>query len=233
MLRKEDFVTIQARAKAGVYQKDIAAELDIHPKTVSRALKRGSAPKGARQRGFVKLEPHLPTVDRLLGEGVWNAAVVLRVLQEEGYTGGASQLKRYIQPRRVLRASRTTVRFETEPGRQLQSDWGQQVTQLAGVETVVHFIVNTLGYSRRMHVWATDSEDAEHTYEGLIRTFEYLGGVTREVLVDNQKCAVIDHRAGEKPRFNARFVDLAGLYGFAPRACKPARPRTKGKDERM
>jgi len=46
---------------------------------------------------------------------------------------------------RVLRASRTTVRFETEPGRQLQSDWDQQVTQIAGVETVVHFIVNTLG----------------------------------------------------------------------------------------
>lgn len=233
MLRKEDFVTIQARAKAGVYQKDIAAELDIHPKTVSRALKRGAAPKGARQRGFVKLEPHLPTVDRLLGEGVWNASVVLRLLQADGYTGGASQLKRYIQPRRVLRASRTTVRFETEPGHQLQSDWGQHVTQIAGVETPAHFIVNTLGYSRRMHVWATDSEDAEHTYEGLIRTFEYLGGVTREVLVDNQKCAVIEHRAGEKPRFNARFVDLAGLYGFAPRACKPARPQTKGKDERM
>jgi hypothetical protein len=84
-----------------------------------------------------------------------------------------------------------------------------------------------------MHVWASDSEDAEHTYEGLIRAFEYLGGVTREVLVDNQKCAVLDHRPGEAPRFNARFLDLAGHYGFTPRACRPARAQTKGKDERM
>jgi hypothetical protein len=84
-----------------------------------------------------------------------------------------------------------------------------------------------------MHVWATDSEDAEHTYEGLIRSFEYLGGVTREVLVDNQRAAVLEHRAGEHPRFNARFLDLAGHCGFAPRACKPARAQTKGKDERM
>jgi hypothetical protein len=84
-----------------------------------------------------------------------------------------------------------------------------------------------------MHVWATDSEDAEHTYEGVIRSFEYLGGVTREVLVDNQRCAVLEHRVGERPRFNARFLDLAGCYGFAPRACKPARAQTKGKDERM
>jgi hypothetical protein len=62
-------------------------------------LKRGAAPKGPRQRGFVKLEPHLPTVDRLLGEGVWNAEDILKLLQVDGYTGGASQLKRYIHPR--------------------------------------------------------------------------------------------------------------------------------------
>jgi hypothetical protein len=29
-------------------------------------------------------------------------------------------------------------------------------------------------------------EDAEHTYESLIQSFEYFGGVTGEVLVDNQ-----------------------------------------------
>jgi Mu transposase-like protein/integrase-like protein len=125
------------------------------------------------------------------------------------------------------------VRFETAPGRQLQSDWGTIEVAMAGVPTRVDFIVNTLGYSRRMHVWATDSQDAEHTYEGLIRSFEYLGGVAAEVLVDNQKCAVLEHRAGDKPRFNARFLDLAGHYGFAPRACRPARAQTKGKDERM
>ena len=33
--------------------------------------------------------------------------------------------------------------------------------------------------------------------------------------------------------FNPRFVDLAERYGFVPRACRPARARTKGKDERM
>lgn len=233
MLRKEDFVEIQALAKAGVYQKDIAAQVGVHPKTVSRALARGSAPQGRRARGFLKLAPYLATVDRLLGEGVWNATVIVRLLREQGYTGGVSQLKRYIAPKRVLRQSRATVRFETDPGRQLQSDWGQVLTRIAGVEVEVHFIVNTLGYSRRMHAWATDCEDAEHTYEGLVRAFEYLGGVTREVLVDNQKCAVLEHRVGEAPRFNARFLDLAGHYGFAPRACKPARARTKGKDERM
>lgn len=233
MLRKGDFVEIQALAKAGVYQKDIAAKLGVHAKTVSRALKRGAAPSGYRDRGFVKLAPYVATVDRLLTEGVWNAVVMLRLLREQGYAGGVSQLKRYIAPKRTLRPSRATVRFETEPGRQLQSDWGTIVTRIAEEPVTAQFIVNTLGYSRRMHVWASDAQDAEHTYEGLVRAFEYFGGVTREVLVDNQKAAVLEHRAGQAPRFNARFLDLAGHYGFAPRACKPARARTKGKDERM
>ena len=34
-------------------------------------------------------------------------------------------------------------------------------------------------------------------------------------------------------RFNERFIDLAGHYGFTPHACRPYRARTKGKDERM
>jgi hypothetical protein len=126
------------------------------------------------------------------------------------------------------------VRFETEAGRQLQSDWGEIVTQLAGETVKVHFIVNELGYSRRFHFWCTDCEDAEHTYEGLIRSLEYLGGVPREVLVDNQKAAVLTPKVGDQPaRFNERFLDLAGHYGFTPRACRPYRARTKGKDERM
>jgi hypothetical protein len=56
--------------------------------------------------------------------------------------------------------------------------------------------------------------------------------VTGEVLVDNQKCAVIAHRRGGEVVFHPRFLDLAGLYGFRPRACRPARAQTKGKDER-
>jgi len=67
----------------------------------------------------------------------------------------------------------------------------------------------------------------------VIRSFEYFGGVAGEVLVDNQKSAVLEHRRQGSPRFNPRFLDLAGHYGFLPRACRPARARTKGKDERM
>jgi transposase len=233
MLSKEDYIVIKALKERGVYQKDIAEEMKVHPKTISRALKRGNAPVKQRKRRGSKLDPHKEKVDQLLAEGVWNAKVILREIQADGYPGGYTVLRDYIAPKRVLRRGRATVRFETEPGRQLQSDWGQIVTEMAGEEMKVNFIVNQLGYSRRFHFWCTDSQDAEHTYEGLVRSLEYLGGVPKEVLVDNQKAAVLEHIIGRKPRFNERFTDLAGLYGFVPRACRPYRARTKGKSERM
>jgi transposase len=225
---------IQERMAQGVYVKDIAAELGVHPRTVSRALRRGGTPPGRRAAARTsKLEPYQPVVDRLLGEGVWNARVILRELQAAGYQGGASMLRAYIAPKRPLRAARATVRFETAPGQQLQNDWAKLRTSVGGREQEVHFTVNTLGYSRRFHFVALACEDAEHTYEGLILSFEYFGGVSAEVLVDNQKAEVIRHRPGAVVEFNPRFLALAAHYGFNPHACRPRRARTKGKDERM
>ena len=221
MLNKEDYAVIKALKQRGVYNKDIAAELGVHPKTVSRALKRGSEPHRASPVRESKLEPYQATVDRLLAEGVWNAVVIYREIQADGYDGKPTILRDYIAPKRALRQGRATVRFETEPGRQLQSDWGEIVTTIAGEEVKVHFQVNELGYSRRFHFWCTDSHDAEHTYEGLIRSLEYFGGVPEEVLVDNQKAAVLEHQGRERVQFNDRFVDLAGHYGFVPKACRP------------
>jgi transposase len=232
MLGKEDFVVIEALVRRGVYLADVARDLGVHPKTVRRALQRGGPPAPRSPRRESCLDAFKPQIDGLLNDGVWNGVVIWREIQSRGYRGGISILRDYVRPKRVLRPGRATVRFETAPGRQLQSDWGKVWTVIAGKPVKAHFVVNALSYSRRFHFWATDAEDAEHTYEGLIRSFEYFGGVPREVLVDNQKAAVIEHGAGG-PRFTPRFLDLAGHYGFTPRACRPYRARTKGKDERM
>lgn len=78
----------------------------VHPKTVSRALARGTVPSGERTKRGSKLDAYKATVDRLLGEGVWNAVVIHREIETEGYTGGITTLRVYINPKRSLRAKR-------------------------------------------------------------------------------------------------------------------------------
>lgn len=47
--REEWYMILEQHAKA-VYQKDIADQLGVHPKTVSRALKRNGPPKGRKKQ---------------------------------------------------------------------------------------------------------------------------------------------------------------------------------------
>ena len=233
MLTQEDYWMIQELHHQGVYQGEIAERLGVHRKTVGRALKRGGPPSRARRRErYAKLRPYMAAVDKLLQAGVFNAVVIYREIQALGYDGKIRVLRAYIEPRRALRPSRATVRFETEPGRQLQHDWGEIIVPVAGRAQRVLIAVSVLGYSRRFHVMAAPSCDAEHTYESLVRAFAWFGGVTGQVWVDNHKAAVTAHVPGAV-RFNERFKQLARHYGFVPKACRPYRPRTKGKVERI
>ncbi|MHB1943132.1 MAG: IS21 family transposase [Acidiferrobacteraceae bacterium] len=233
MLKKRDFMMIQDLIQQGVSQKDVAERLGVHPKTVRRALRRGRVPKGVWPRRGQALDAYKPQIDALVRDGVWNAVVILREIQAQGYTGCYTSVKKYLRPKRVLRPGRATVRFETEPGRQAQLDWGELWTVIGGLETKVYFSAVTLGYARRFHAWAFDRLDAEHMYESVVRAFVHFGGSTREILIDNPKALVLTHRVGDTVVFNARFLDLCAHYGTTPRACKPYRARTKGKDERM
>ena len=67
MLTQEDYWMIQERLKQGVYQKDIAAELGVHPKTVRRALARGGPPANGRRRrrftGNTRIHGRTDTID--------------------------------------------------------------------------------------------------------------------------------------------------------------------------
>ena len=105
---------------------------------------------------------------------------------------------------------------------------------LIGGESVkVYLFVATLGYSRRVYVRAFRNERQESWFAGLEGAFGHFGGVTEEVLFDNDRGLVVRHdRATGEVELNARLHVFARHWRFRPRACAPYRARTKGKDER-
>jgi IS30 family transposase len=77
MLSKGDWLMIKAQISRGVYKKDVARALGVHPRTVRRALSRGGPPVGKRPRARgSKLDAYKAEVDRLLKADVWNAVVI-------------------------------------------------------------------------------------------------------------------------------------------------------------
>jgi hypothetical protein len=94
-------------------------------------------------------------------------------------------------------------------------------------------VTSPLGYSRRLYVRPFRNERQESWFAGVEGAFRHFGGVTEEVLLDNDRGLVAHHdRATREVDFNARLHAFAKHWGFRPRACAPYRARTKGKDER-
>ena len=154
---------------------------------------------------------------------------------EKGIKVSLRTVERAVEPwRRELRnAALATVRFETPPGRQLQADFGQCVVRIGGERVRVHLAVLTLGYSRRLLVRAFRSEKQDHWLETLEEGFRHWGGVPQEVPLDNARALVSQHDPERQILvFAQRLEQFASYWGFKPRACRPYRARTKGKDER-
>ncbi|MCA2959160.1 MAG: IS21 family transposase [Silvanigrellales bacterium] len=136
--------------------------------------------------------------------------------------------------RQELRAEQlATVRFETPPGKQLQVDFGSKTVTVGVEKTKVHVCVLTLGWSRKIFVRAWQAEKQAHWFTTFEEAFLAFGGVPEELLVDNAKALVKKNDGKETVEINAEFLAFCEHWGTKPRACRPYRARTKGKDESM
>jgi hypothetical protein len=127
------------------------------------------------------------------------------------------------------------VRFETPPGEQAQVDLARfevEFTDEPGVTRIVWLFSMVLGYSRLIWARFVVHQDLQSVLRCHIAALEAVGGAPREILYDRMKTAVIGEDPDGLVIYNRALLDLARHYGFQPRACRPYRPKTKGKVER-
>jgi transposase len=214
----------------------IAKELGVSRNTVRAYLRQGGWQPYKKPARTSVLDGHQQWLRASFLQHRGNAEVVRQELERVHQVRVSLRtVERAVAPyRRELRAAaRATVRFETPPGRQLQIDFGSCQVEVDGERVRVRLFVATLGFSRRLYVRATRHERQSAWLQGLEGAFRHFDGVPSEVLVDNAKALVTSHdaSAGEVV-FNDRFQAFCAYWGVTPRACKPYRARTKGKDER-
>ena len=77
-----------------------------------------------------------------------------------------------------------------------------------GKKTWVKVFVAVLGASKKLFAWATYGEKTEHWIDGMTRMFEYYGGVTSVVSMDNAKALVT------KPGLFCNLTDNVTAFGF-------------------
>jgi transposase len=213
----------------------IARRLKLDRKTVRKALHSDGLPRyGPRAPRLSILETYKPYLKSRLAQGIQNAHRLYHEIRSQGYAGGYTIVKDFVRPLRPLvHDDELTVRFETEPARQAQVDFGEfRAIDLGGTFHRFYLFLYTLGYSRAMYGLFVSSCAIDIFLECHIQAFSYLGGVPLEGLYDNCKQVVLERDAAGHVRFHPRFLDFAAHYGLMPRLCQPGRPQTKGKIER-
>ena len=113
--------------------KAIARELSVAPNTVHFWLRRGEdAPRPAMGRPRV-LDDWLPWVQARFREGVRNGDVLQQELADRGVQVSLRTVERATTElrREALCQEKATLRSETEPGQQLQIDFGERWLEVA------------------------------------------------------------------------------------------------------
>ena len=234
MIRSGLILMIRQKKQEGQSPYAIAKELGISKNTA----KKYAAGETGQQRlkGRIKpskLDSYKPNIDKMVSNGIFNCVVIYERLQELGYTGGITIIKDYVKDMRPARSSPAVRRYETLPGKQAQMDWG--ITHYIDEGSIIHktpVFIMIMGNSRCKYVEFTKRCDFYSLLRCMVNAFEYFGGVPQIVLTDRMK-TVIDGSEAGKPLWNKRFENFAADMGFIPKVCRPRRPQTKGKVERL
>ncbi len=214
----------------------IACETGCSVNTVRKYLADEAAPQYRDRPGRkTKIAAFEEYVQKRVAAAVpdWIPATVLwRELREMGFAGGERSVRTFVATLRPRRPDDPLVRFETEPGDQMQADW---IEFRRRKSDSLYAFVATLGYSRASYVEFVSDMRLETLLACHTNCFEWFGGVPRRSLYDNMKTVVLERDAygPARHRFQPGFLDFARHYGFKPELCRPYRAKTKGKVERM
>ena len=234
-------IRLAARDKKSIRQ--ISRDLRLSRNTVRKVLRSGETrfkyhretvhrPRLAeyveRLEGLLEAEESLPVKQRR------TMLLLYEAIQDEGYRGGYDTVRRYVKRWREAHSegvSDVYVPLSFDPGEAFQFDWSYETVVLGGNTTEVKVAQFRLAYSRLFLVIAYLRESQEMLFDAHRRWFEFIGGVTQRVLIDNMKTAVTTILRGKERDFNRRYEELSSHYLFEPVACTPAAGWEKGQVE--
>lgn len=179
-----------------------------------------------------KLDRFGENIDFWLKEDDYSATWIFDHLCKMGFDGSYEIVKRRVRQIKEQRRQIAYIRFETEPGRQAQVDFGEfQIALPDGSIKKTYLFSMILGYSRKLFSVFIERCDLPNFLDCHIAAFAYFDGVPQEILYDRMKNVYIGKIAG-KEKFNNTLTAFALHYGFKPEVAPAYAPWVKGKVER-
>lgn len=234
MIRSGMILMIREKALEGNSAYAIAKEIGLSKNTVKKYMMTTVAEDCNLSRSQPsKLDNYKDVIHLCMSAGIFNCQTIFERICDQGYSGGITIVKDYVKPYRPSKSLPAVPRYESNPGKQAQMDYGIcHYTDLDGVIHKVPAFIMIMGHSRSKYVEFVKRCDIYSLQRCLVNAFEYYGGIPETILTDRMKTVVIGTEGG-RTIWNTKFQEFATDMGFVPKLCKVRRPQTKGKVERL
>jgi len=233
MIGKREIFEIHRLHGQGYSIRAIARELRIDRQTVAKYITQPDITAKKRNPKSSKLDPYRDRINQMLEKRPdVKAPVVLQRIREQGFDGNITIVRDYLRQLRGESSHRQPfIRYESEPGEQMQIDWAHFPSIVyESVARKLYMLAVIESHSRRFFLSFSHSQKQEYLQMGLLQAFAHFGGTPRKILVDNMLTAVTE-RVGGIIRFNESFLDFLRPLSIIPQACNVRAPQEKGKVE--
>jgi transposase len=240
------FSEIHQLRQIGLKKAQVARKLEIDVKTVSKYWdKNPDEFAEERQEGkkrTKKLAQYRDIILKWLQEHPdISSSQILDWLKEHYHDFSVKErtLRRYVHnlrqkhdlPKPVLTRQYQAV-AELPPGRQLQVDFGQKkVANHHGGHTTLYVMGAVLAHSRYKYGQWTDKPISSAGFVKMLKDcFAYLGGVPKEIVLDQDKLVAVSENYGDII-YTYEFEKFKQAVGFNVYLCRKSDPESKGKVE--
>jgi transposase len=175
---------------------------------------------------------HEARIRKWVEEGIWATTIYQALVDQFGFGGSYSSVRRLVQKIRGQNPKATCM-LDFAPAEAAQVDFGKGPTitdAFTGEEISTWIFVMTLCFSRHMYAEIVTNQKLETWLALHRRAFEFFGGVTSKLIIDNPKCAIV-RACFHDPEVQRSYGELAEGYGFLISPCPPADPQKKGRVE--
>jgi transposase len=196
------------------------------PAVLAETLRPAATTQPPHEQSLV--EPFREPVQRWQAQGVEGQAIWQLLVEQHGFTGSYSSLKRFLARLAPLE-SQATVRVEVGPGEEAQVDFGyagQFLDSDRGLLRKAWVFVMTLSHSRHQYAELVFDQEVATWLRCHQHAFEFFRGVPRRAVVDNLRAAIV-HAALHDPEVQRAYREFAEHYDFLISPCRPRTPRHK------
>jgi len=239
MLKVEEYARIRLAHRDGMSIREIARQFG-HSRRKIREVLRNPNPQPYHRTKVHR--PKLTTVfQRQIDEILeldesaprkqrHTAVKIHRRLQENGFTGGYDQVRRYVKRKRLTMPGyqrETFIPLVHDSGQRAEADFGKIYVDFPGGRRQVSVLILTWAYSNCTFAIALPNEKLESILYGTKKAMEFFGCVPKELWWDNPKTVATKILCGRNRVVHKKYQALASHYNFEPLFCLPARGNEK------